>query len=142
MSRRVVGLIAALGVTVLALVAVGGPVVMAQMASRHHNLPMAGCPFMGTAVICPMTALEHVGLWRMLLSVVAPGVVLLAAVFAVAAFWRLSRQSLAVQGWKKRRWRAVPAYLAQHPLAVSSDFLRRMFAAGVLHPKVDLAIVS
>ena len=130
------------GVIVVIAVAVVGPVVMSRMAGHQHGMPLSGCPFQGMAAICPMTAMDHVGLWRQPFAGFAatpklPGVILL-SVFVVATL----RFRFSYQYWKKRRWRGIPRYLTQHPLAMLSDFLQQALAAGVLQPKVFPARVS
>ncbi|MDO8560119.1 MAG: hypothetical protein Q7S23_03765 [bacterium] len=141
-TSRLLRTIGIFGVIVVVAVAVVGPVVMSRMAGHQHGASVSGCPFQGMAAVCPMTAVDHVGLWRQLLAGFAPTTMLLGFILLSAFIVVTLRSRLSSQHWKKRRWRGIPRYLTQHPLAMLSDFLHQALAAGILQPKVFPARVS
>lgn len=123
-------------VTLMALVSVSGPAVMAQMASHQHGESLAGCPFMGTAAVCPMNLVDHVGHWRQFLAASLPGILLVS--FGIV----LLGSMLAPAAVVRQRWRLALRCRTNHPLPFFGDYVRRALAAGLLHPKADPAIVS
>jgi hypothetical protein len=131
-------LIASLLLTALGSVLLVSVVGVAH-APREHDMvnTRTDCPLMAhEESLCPMTALHHVALLRMLFEAALPGVVTLVLVLGAAVFIGFMRMK---QCWHIRyrlpvlfRWRT----------SVLSHFSCRqyqdLFASGILHPKLYL----
>ena len=131
--HRVGRIVAAASVAILLAVSVSGPIIMAQMAQHHHGAPMVGCPFMGTAALCPMNSVDHVGLMRSLLLGVISGAMVLCGVVFLPVALRCAQWQSSVH---RQSWRTAVRYPVLHPFAILGSYLHQALAHGLLHPKV------
>lgn len=97
---------------------------------------MEGCPFAGNAaVVCSMTAVDHIAQWQRMFTA-APSERVLAALTALFAFFIFylpvcqpakRRDPVALSYW---------FYKQEHPDSKLFDFLVAFFARGILQPKL------
>jgi len=119
-----------IGTLVLASFAGGALLSLAFLgASAHDGAGMPGCPLMpAQAVVCTMTALDHISAWQgMFAAVPQPLVAMLLAAFALVAAW--PRLALALQP------RGAPLRTTQES-RVPIPLLQELFSRGILNPKL------
>ncbi len=103
---------------------------MAVRMDAHET--MQGCAFKTDDAICPMTALDHIAVWRQALQAVLSSGVALGGVLIVA--WFAAR---IIDDRVQRRWQGIRQRLRQwHPEIALFAPLAVPFQSGIVHPKI------
>lgn len=95
---------------------------------------MTGCSLSNTAVLCSLSAAQHLQFWRQIFVPASPMALLLALVIVAAAF--LVRQVIdplhaVITRFKYSRWQ-----LLYESTLLLGDYLKQAFSQGILHPKI------
>lgn len=103
-------------------------------AAMNEMGQMTDCRLPHTATICPVSVAEHLQFWQQVFVPASPIALLLALMIVVAAY--LVRRIIdplysAIIRLTLSRWQ-----LLYEPTLLLSDYLRKAFSQGILHPKI------
>lgn len=118
--------------TFVLMMTVGG-VVSAEMMMDKDGMMMHNCPFMGIAVLCEMSPLQHLMEWQSMFTASAQPlavILLLLLVLAIALSQFLTRILM-----DRLHERPAPVFRYRYRQPVF-DTLRLALARGIIHPKV------
>lgn len=92
------------------------------------------CALARTASLCPASVAQHLQFWQQVFVTTSPTVILLALMFAVAAF--SLKQFIDPLHATATRLRYSVWQLLNEPALLLGDYLKQAFSQGILHPKI------